>query len=56
MNNMRFTLPKQGQLITAFVFCFTGVEKLHGVFTMVNGQPMVDTVKIHRARTEWVAA
>lgn len=56
MNNMRFALPQEGQMITAFVFCFTGVEKLTGRYTVCNGQPMVGDVKIHRARTEWAAA
>lgn len=56
MNNMRFTAPKEGQRIAAFVFCFTGVEKLIGVYTVRNGQPMVGYVKIHRTRTEWVSA
>lgn len=54
MSNMRFSTPKQGQRIAAFVFCFIGVEKLVGIYTVRNGQPMVGNVKIHRARTEWL--
>lgn len=50
------TRPSIGQSIRVFIFNFSGVEILDGTYSEEGGRPMIDGVKLHPMRTEWIPA
>lgn len=50
------TRPSIGQSIRVFIFNFTGIETIDGTYSEEAGRPLIDGVKLHPMRTEWVAA
>ena len=50
------TRPAIGARIRVTIFNFSGREIIEGVYSEEKGRPLINGIKLHPMRTEWIAA